>query len=43
MYGKKYSIEYVLTSHSESYTAYFLIDERTCPISTMEKNIYDNK
>ena len=34
---RKYTIESVLTSHSDSCTAYLLIDERTCPIRTMQK------
>ena len=33
----KYIIESVLTSHSESCTAYLLIDERTGPNGTMQK------
>ena len=32
---KKYTVESVPTSHSESCTAYLLIDERTGPIGTM--------
>ena len=34
---RKYTIECVLTSHSESCVAYLLIDERTGPIGTMQK------
>ena len=34
---KKYTIESVITSHSERCTAYLLIDERTGPIGTMQK------
>ena len=34
---RKYTIESVLTSHSESCTAYLLIDERTGPNRTMQK------
>ena len=37
MYEKKYTIETVLTSHSESCTAYLLIDKRSGPIRTMQK------
>ena len=38
MYDKKlYTIESVLTSHSERCSAYLLIDERTSPIWTMQK------
>ena len=36
MYEKKYTIEFVLTSHSESCTAYLQKDERTGPIGTMQ-------
>ena len=32
MYDKKYTIESVLTSQSESCTAYLLVDKRTGPI-----------
>ena len=34
---RKCNIESVLTSHSESCTAYLLIDETTGPIRTMQK------
>ena len=34
---RKYTIECVFTSHSESCVAYLLIDERTGPIGTMQK------
>ena len=33
----KYTLESVLTSHSESCTAYLLIDERTGQIGTVQK------